>query len=450
MSPANSNVPRSRGFDAQAASRFEYEIGNEHSPTDPFGRQHVVVFPTDRFEYTVYKKQGWVERLSGSLRAGLFETLCGHLAESAFPNIDHSPIPMGGAYAAYRLEVEGDTLETRLVYPNKARSESGLSALQPLMDQLTGAFSGGTVGQSELIASTGEWAREQLARPTPAQHTQTEAERAAMGVLPKLKAGMTLGQAQLAHHLSNPFSVRSQAELEFLVLSEGFRAADQWTNGGTVSLLARGAPWNRKPATPVRTHFLAQVEDVSFDSKSELGPGLSSALGPMAFLGPALAFETAWEVLPAELNLAARGLAEALKFIPEGQREIPLHVFTESDAAVKALAQRPDIFQQKSIEDLRAQTLERSVAVAQDPAFVSARKARSVAYFRIGNRLVRCDKYWTQSLEFELNPDSGLLEVSEGVMKRGKAKGDKAEALQERQFDRLVAAVRDRLDTVKP
>jgi len=72
-----------------------------------------------------------------------------------------------------------------------------------------------------------------------------------------------------------------------------------------------------------------------------------------------------------------------------------------------------------------------------------------VAYFRIGNRLVRCDKYWTQSLEFELNPDSGLLEVSEGVMKRGKAKGDKAEALQERQFARFVAAVRDRLDAVE-
>jgi hypothetical protein len=449
MSPETNNPSQPRGFDVQAASRFEYEIGNEHSPTDPFGRQHVVVFSGDRFEYTVYKKQGRLERLSGSLRAGSFKTLCEHLAESAFPNIDHSPIPMGGAYAAYRLEVEGNTLETRLVYPNTARSEPGLSALQPLMDQLTRAFSDGDVQQSEWIASTGEWTREKVATPRPGKRVQTEAERAAMGLLPKLKEGMTLRQAQLAHHPSNPFSVRSQAELEFLVMSHGFRATDQWTSGGTVSLLAVDAPWGRKAFTPVRTHFLAQLEDASFRSKSELGPGVSGALGPMAFLAPALAFETAWGVLPAELVLAARGLTEALKFIPKGQREIPLHIFSEPDAAVKALAKRPDVFQQKTIENLVSQLLERAVAVAQDPAFVSVRKARTVAYFRIGNRLVRCDKYRTHTLEFELNPLSGSLELSEGLMKRLKAKGDKVEALKERQFTRFVAAVRDRLNVIE-
>jgi hypothetical protein len=73
MSPETNNPSQPRGFDVQAASRFEYEIGNEHSPTDPFGRQHVVIFSGDRFEYTVYKKQGRIERLSGSLRVEILQ-----------------------------------------------------------------------------------------------------------------------------------------------------------------------------------------------------------------------------------------------------------------------------------------------------------------------------------------------------------------------------------------
>ena len=137
-------------------SAFQYQIGNEHSPTDRMGRQVIRIGADDLFEVQWFRREGSLQ-CRGALRPGLFRTLLEGLHSAGFPEIPAEVPPPGAALAHYRLERSAGNLEATL-YPGFAENSDALSPVQTVLNQLTRELAGtGSREASGWIENQGEW-----------------------------------------------------------------------------------------------------------------------------------------------------------------------------------------------------------------------------------------------------------------------------------------------------
>ena len=128
---------------------FQYGIGNPHSPTDPFGRQEIQIYPDDTLEYLELGR-GARRRLKAKVKAGLMRELCAAFRSGIFPDVPSTSkvLPAGAALATYRLW-KGEKSSTTVVYPNSAIGWEGYDAVQPLMNRMTRALYSAARGETE-------------------------------------------------------------------------------------------------------------------------------------------------------------------------------------------------------------------------------------------------------------------------------------------------------------
>jgi tetratricopeptide (TPR) repeat protein len=113
---------------------FQYGIGNPSSPTDPFGRQEIQIYPDDTLEY-IEIGRGGRRCLKAEVKAGLMREICATLRSGMFPDAPSKTAPAGAALATYRLWKEKEK-STAVVYPNSAVGWEGYGAVQPLMNSM--------------------------------------------------------------------------------------------------------------------------------------------------------------------------------------------------------------------------------------------------------------------------------------------------------------------------
>jgi tetratricopeptide (TPR) repeat protein len=131
-----SNVKRSAsvGWTLGAETCFQYEIGNPFSPTDPFGRQEIRIYPDDTLEY-LETGRGGRRHLKAEVKAGLMRELCAILRSGMFPDAPSKTAPAGAALATYCLWKETEK-HTAVVYPNAAEGWEGYGPIQPIMNRM--------------------------------------------------------------------------------------------------------------------------------------------------------------------------------------------------------------------------------------------------------------------------------------------------------------------------
>src|SRR3954471_1073481 len=90
---------------AATAMTLRYRAGNEHNPSDPFGRLELIVDPdgTARLDhYRVGAHQAW----GGVIDAAVLERVSDALARAGFPDVPAHPLP---ASSTVRDLMVGDT-----------------------------------------------------------------------------------------------------------------------------------------------------------------------------------------------------------------------------------------------------------------------------------------------------------------------------------------------------
>ena len=143
-------------WSVEEVSTLQYQIGNEHSPTDRMGRQVLRIGADDRFEVQWYRREGALQ-CQGTVRPGLFRTLLEGLHSAGFPEIAGELPPPGAALADYRVERPAGHLEATL-YPGAAEKSAALSPVQRVLNQLTRELAGpGSREPSGWIEDQGEW-----------------------------------------------------------------------------------------------------------------------------------------------------------------------------------------------------------------------------------------------------------------------------------------------------
>lgn len=144
-----SETDSSESWDVLDVVALEYEIGNEHSPTDRIGRQILKLTRDDHYECTWIRRDG-TRVFDGRVRNGLFAELILSLLTSGFPSVPSAVAPPGGAIATYRLQLSGQELSA-YVYPPKAESNEHLGHVQKLLNQLSRELAGGKRDPSQRL-----------------------------------------------------------------------------------------------------------------------------------------------------------------------------------------------------------------------------------------------------------------------------------------------------------
>jgi len=136
---------------------LEYEIGNEHSPTDSMGRQVLRFGADDTLQVTWIRRSGRLEA-SFRVRVGLMQSLIQQLHDFGFPGLPGGNVPAGASCGTYRLKFTDQELVDS-VYPATAQGLSGLRELQNTLNRLTRELVSGPakLPDSGLILEREEW-----------------------------------------------------------------------------------------------------------------------------------------------------------------------------------------------------------------------------------------------------------------------------------------------------
>jgi hypothetical protein len=140
-------VRRLRRSAIEPGDRIWYTIGNEHSPSDPFGRIVLTIEDDGAAELELYSRQGsgaW----TGQVDRGVLARIRDELARSAFPEVPQEPIPAGSAMRQLEV-VTGDEPQYAMLAERQGKQLDGYKQAFALLDSLavqlsSGAYRGAT------------------------------------------------------------------------------------------------------------------------------------------------------------------------------------------------------------------------------------------------------------------------------------------------------------------
>jgi hypothetical protein len=127
---------------------LRYSAGNEHSPTDPWGRSELVIQPDGRarFDHHYSRERGtrvWV----GQVDAGTLTALWDALAGAGFPAAPR-PQLVPDATVCQLTATAGELSEQVAMDRGAARSLPGYSEAFAILDKVIGQLSGGAAPRS--------------------------------------------------------------------------------------------------------------------------------------------------------------------------------------------------------------------------------------------------------------------------------------------------------------
>jgi hypothetical protein len=108
-----------------------FTIGNEHNPSDPFGRVVISIGDDDRVTLEHFSRAGNAT-YTADLSPGVREEITSALARGGFPEVPPHQIPAGGAIR--RLDVDGQSAS---MYDDFGKSLDGYKEAFAILDSLT-------------------------------------------------------------------------------------------------------------------------------------------------------------------------------------------------------------------------------------------------------------------------------------------------------------------------
>jgi hypothetical protein len=124
------------GFD-----RLTYTAGNEHNPTDPFGRTILVVEATGAVQLDHHQRTGSAA-YSSQLEPAVLVRLGTALRASSFPHQPRDPIPPDSLICLLVVELDG--VQQRASFAWQAARQQGYDELLDVLDGLLRELAGST------------------------------------------------------------------------------------------------------------------------------------------------------------------------------------------------------------------------------------------------------------------------------------------------------------------
>jgi hypothetical protein len=120
--------------------------GNEHSPTDPWGRSELVIQPDGRARLDHHFSRGrgtrvWTGRVGAAALAALWDAL----DRSGFPGAPRPQLVPDAT--VHQLTVQTGAVSQQVIV-DRGQAPPGYSEVFALLDQVTGQLSGGTAPRS--------------------------------------------------------------------------------------------------------------------------------------------------------------------------------------------------------------------------------------------------------------------------------------------------------------
>jgi hypothetical protein len=125
---------------------LRYSAGNEHSPTDPWGRSELVIQPDGRARLDHHFSRGRGTRVwTGRVGAAALAALWAALDRSGFPVAPRPQLVPDAT--VHQLTVQAGE-ESQQVIVDRSQAPPGYREAFALLDQVTGQLSGGTALRS--------------------------------------------------------------------------------------------------------------------------------------------------------------------------------------------------------------------------------------------------------------------------------------------------------------
>jgi|GEM_PF-2111953 len=139
-------VWRLRRSATRPGDRIWYTVGNEHNPSDPFGRVVLTIEADGSAELEHYSRMGdgaWTARVAPDVIARIRS----ELARSSFPHVPREPIPAGSALRHLEV-VTDDEPEYAVMSAQQGERLEGFAQAFELLDAIavrisSGAYAGG-------------------------------------------------------------------------------------------------------------------------------------------------------------------------------------------------------------------------------------------------------------------------------------------------------------------
>ncbi len=131
----------------ELTARLTYSIGNEHNPTDPFGRSHLVVDPDGSVRLDHYGRLVQHRAWTGRLEPAALGQLWSALERAGFPNVaGHHPVPPDAPICTLAVEVGGTRQGAYLPW-HAAQDLPGYDEAIMILDSIVRQLSEDTVGR---------------------------------------------------------------------------------------------------------------------------------------------------------------------------------------------------------------------------------------------------------------------------------------------------------------
>ena len=122
--------------------RVNYSVGNEHSPTDPFGRSELVIDIDGSARLDQYR-HGSRSAWTGLVAPSALDELWAALEEAGFPAFPHHPVPGGSAIRD--LNVGGPERKSAYIAYHAAEAMPGYNVAFQTLDTIIRQLSEDTV-----------------------------------------------------------------------------------------------------------------------------------------------------------------------------------------------------------------------------------------------------------------------------------------------------------------
>lgn len=119
-----------------------YSVGNERSPTDPFGRSHLVIHVDGSARLDQYTRAGQVS-WTGKVVPSALDDFWRALEEAGFPSFPHHPVPAGSAIR--HLNVGGPDGKSAYIAYHAAENIPGYRSAFRILDTVIRQLSDDTV-----------------------------------------------------------------------------------------------------------------------------------------------------------------------------------------------------------------------------------------------------------------------------------------------------------------
>jgi len=134
-------------YDARMTSRtLRYSVGNEHNPSDPWGRSELLIRADGRAELEHhFARTGQARAWAGQVDAAALDELWAALGHEGFPAVTPTPpLPADATVRRLTVEADGAAHQARLSLAHTL-SQPGYAAVFDLLDAVIRQLSGDAV-----------------------------------------------------------------------------------------------------------------------------------------------------------------------------------------------------------------------------------------------------------------------------------------------------------------